>query len=79
MQKADLEAAEVLVRAGKTSYSYQLAVLHCHQAIEKILKTIIVDNGELPNPDFFIRRLIQDIPTRRANTIWKRQESCFRG
>ena len=36
--KTDLEAAEVLVKAGKSPYSYQAAVLHCHQAIEKNFK-----------------------------------------
>lgn len=44
--KADLEAAEVLLKSGKTHWSYQLCVLHCHQAIEKILKTVIVKNGD---------------------------------
>lgn len=44
--KADLEAAEVLTKHPKSKYSYQLAVLHCHQAIEKILKTVIVLNKE---------------------------------
>ncbi len=34
--KADLEAAEILVTHPKSHYSYQLAVLHCHQSIEKI-------------------------------------------
>ncbi len=41
--KADLEAAGVLLKSGETHWSYQLCVLHCHQAIEKILKTVIVD------------------------------------
>jgi HEPN domain-containing protein len=44
--RADLEAAEVLLKSGKTHWSYQLCVLHCHQAIEKILKTVIVKNGD---------------------------------
>lgn len=44
--RADLEAAEVLLKSGKTHWSYQLCLLHCHQAIEKILKTIIVDKNE---------------------------------
>ena len=39
--RADLEAAEVLVSHPKSHYSHQLAVLHCHQAIEKIIKTFI--------------------------------------
>lgn len=43
--KADLEAAEVLLESGKTRWSYQLCVLHCHQAVEKILKTVIVEEG----------------------------------
>lgn len=43
---ADLEAAEILMKHPKSSWSYQLAVLHCHQAIEKLLKTVIVSKGE---------------------------------
>lgn len=46
--KADLEAAEVLVNHPKSHYSYQLAVLHCHQAIEKILKTVIIAKKNEP-------------------------------
>lgn len=46
--KADLEAAEILVLSPKSHHSYQLAVLHCHQAIEKILKTIIVAKNKTP-------------------------------
>jgi len=42
--KADMEAADVLAKNPKSSWSYQLAVWHCHQAIEKILKTVIVNN-----------------------------------
>ncbi len=44
--RADLEAAEVLLKSGKTHWSRQLSVLHCHQAIEKILKTVIISNGD---------------------------------
>lgn len=44
--KADLEAAEILMKHPKSSWSYQLAVLHCHQAIEKLLKTVIVSKGK---------------------------------
>lgn len=44
--KADLEAAEILMKHPKSSWSYQLAVLHCHQAIEKLPKTVIVSKGE---------------------------------
>lgn len=44
--KADLEAAEVLIKHPKSGYSYQSAVLHCHQAIEKIIKTVIVLNED---------------------------------
>jgi HEPN domain-containing protein len=46
--KADMEAAEVLVKHPKSHYSFQLAVLHCHQAIEKMLKTKIVAMGKEP-------------------------------
>lgn len=62
--RADLEAAEVLVRAGKTTHSYQLAVLHCHQAIEKILKTVIVNKGEVPNRIHDLIKLAQDTKIR---------------
>lgn len=44
--RVDLEGAEVLVKNPKSSYSYQLSVLHCHQAVEKILKTVIVANNQ---------------------------------
>lgn len=46
--KGDLEAAEVLLKSAKTDWSYQLCVLHCHQAIEKILKAVIINKGEEP-------------------------------
>ncbi|GBE16238.1 HEPN domain protein [bacterium BMS3Abin15] len=46
--KADLEGAEILAKNPKSSYSYQLAVLHCHQAIEKLLKTVIIANSDEP-------------------------------
>ncbi len=46
--KADLEAAEVLARHPKSHWSHQLCVLHCHQAVEKILKTAIVARGGEP-------------------------------
>jgi|SRR3989344_7530066 len=46
--RADLEAAEILTNHPRSRHSYQLAILHCHQAIEKILKTVIVLNkGEV--------------------------------
>lgn len=46
--KCDFEAADVLLRSAKTHRSYQLCVLHCHQALEKILKTLIIDKGTTP-------------------------------
>jgi len=46
--KADLEAAEVLLCHPKSNYSYQLCVLHCHQALEKILKAVIIKKGGEP-------------------------------
>ena len=58
--KADLEAAEVLVRAGKTSHSYQLAVLHCHQAVEKIFKTTVVNKNAAPQRIHDLVKLSQD-------------------
>ena len=58
--KADLEAAEVLTKSGKTSHSYQLAILHCHQAIEKILKTWMVSKNEVPKRIHDLVKLAQD-------------------
>ncbi|MFH1259072.1 MAG: HEPN domain-containing protein [Elusimicrobiota bacterium] len=46
--KADLEAAEVLAKNPESHYSFQIAILHCHQAVEKILKTVTVAKGEEP-------------------------------
>lgn len=46
--KADLEGAEVLFKSAKSHWSYQLCVWHCHQAMEKVLKAVIVEkNGEI--------------------------------
>lgn len=58
--KADLEAAEVLTKSGKTNYSYQLAILHCHQALEKILKTGTVSKNEVPKRIHDLVKLAQD-------------------
>lgn len=44
--KADLEGAETLLKAGKSQWTDQLCVWHCHQAIEKLLKTVIVEKGK---------------------------------
>lgn len=44
--KGDLEGAETLLKSRKTDYGYQLSVLHCHQAIEKILKATIIEKGK---------------------------------
>lgn len=41
--QSDLEDAEVLFK----NKSYKNSVLHCHQAVEKILKSIIVQKGFL--------------------------------
>lgn len=46
--RADLEAAEVLYESGKTHWSDQLCVYHCHQCVEKILKTVIIKKGNQP-------------------------------
>lgn len=46
--RADLEAAEVLLKGGKTYWSDQLCVYHCHQCIEKIFKTVIIEKGNQP-------------------------------
>ena len=44
--KCDLEGAEILLDSAKGDYSYLLAIYHCHQAIEKTLKAIIIEKGK---------------------------------
>ena len=45
--KADLEAARVQLRYGpKRSSAYQVAIFHCHQAVEKILKAHLVEQDQ---------------------------------
>lgn len=45
--RGDLEAAELQLQHGGTRGSaYQIAVFHCHQAIEKILKAYIVEQDK---------------------------------
>lgn len=48
--QADLEAAKVQLNHGKRrGSSYQIAVFHCHQAIEKILKAhLVAQDREVP-------------------------------
>ena len=58
--KAELEAAEILVKNTKSKFSYQLAVLHCHQAIEKILKTTAVSKGLEPKRTHDLVKLFSD-------------------
>jgi len=58
--KAELEAAGILVKNPKSRFSYQLAVLHCHQAIEKILKTITVNKGLEPKRTHDLVKLVSD-------------------
>lgn len=58
--KADLKAAEVLTRSGKTNHSYQFAILHCHQDMEKILKTWMVSKNEVPKMIHDLIKLAQD-------------------
>lgn len=71
--KADLEAAEILTQHPKSSWSYQLAVLHCHQAIEKLLKTVIVKNGDEPKKIHNLLALVErskiEMPEDRSHYI----------
>lgn len=71
--KGDLEGAEILLRSTKSQYGYQLCVLHCHQAIEKILKAIIVEKGETPikthNLVFLLQKTKLEIPEDFRNYI----------
>src|SRR3989338_6267591 len=45
LAEGDLEAAETLFENPKSQRSYQIAVHHCHQAVEKLLKMMIVLTG----------------------------------
>jgi HEPN domain-containing protein len=71
--KGDLEGAEILLKSAKTQWTYQLSVLHCHQTIEKILKAIIVENGETPikthNLVFLLQKTKLEIPVDFKNYI----------
>jgi len=71
--KGDLEGAEILLDSAKGDYSYLLAIYHCHQAIEKILKAIIVENGETPikthNLVFLLQKTKLEIPADFKNYI----------
>ena len=59
---ADLEAAEVQLQHGsKRGSAYQVAVFHCHQAIEKILKAHLVEQDQEV-------KKIHDLTTLRAST-----------
>ena len=69
--KADLEAAVVLVKSGKTHYSYQAAVMHCHQAVEKMLKTLIVSNNEAPKRIHDLIGPVAQAPKHRAGLRYK--------
>lgn len=48
--KRDIEAARILFKNGdKMGFAYQACVFHCHQAVEKLLKAVIVNKG-VPAP-----------------------------
>lgn len=42
----DLEGATIALGSKKNRYSSQLCILHCHQALEKILKSILVEKNK---------------------------------
>jgi len=45
--RADLDAAELQFRyGGKRGSAYQIAVFHCHQAIEKLLKAHFIEQDK---------------------------------
>ena len=44
--EGDLEAAEILAEHPRSDRSWQLVVLHCHEAMEKLLKTILVQQAK---------------------------------
>lgn len=44
---ADIGAAEILFNSGeKLGSAYQICIVHCHQAIEKILKAHLIKQGK---------------------------------
>ena len=57
--KADMAAAEVQFQFGeKKGSSYQIAVFHCHQAVEKMLKASLAEQGkEIPKLHNLVRLL----------------------
>lgn len=58
--KADLEGAEVLLKSGKSQWTNQLCVWHCHQAVEKLLKTVIVEKDKEVKKIHDLIKLLKD-------------------
>ncbi|MCK4859897.1 MAG: HEPN domain-containing protein [Candidatus Omnitrophica bacterium] len=58
--EANLEAADVLLKSGRTHWSDQVCVYHCHQCIEKTLKTVIVEKEGEPKRTHNLIVLLQD-------------------
>ena len=44
--QADLEAAEILFEHPKSDRSWQMVIFHCHEAVEKLLKAVLVHQGK---------------------------------
>ncbi|MEK7680521.1 MAG: HEPN domain-containing protein [Patescibacteria group bacterium] len=55
----DIKVANLLFKHGqKMGFAYQATVFHCHQAIEKMLKAILTDQGkEAPKIHNLVRLL----------------------
>lgn len=59
--QGDLEAAEVLLEHPKSHRSYQLVVMHCHQAVEKLLKAVIVKQEKEIKNIHDLTRLLEEL------------------
>lgn len=45
----DMKVAGILLKEGqKRGFAYQACVFHCHQAIEKMIKAILISQGKFP-------------------------------
>lgn len=40
--EGDLEAAEILLEHPKSDRSWQMVMFHCHEAVEKLLKAVLI-------------------------------------
>ncbi len=80
--QADLEAAEVLFEHPKSDRSWQMVVFHCHEAVEKLLKAILVHQGKEVKKIHDLTRLLElvgiELPEVHATFI-EELNPCYPG